>query len=136
MPYKRTGNPPGAPKKDRTSPLLEFAPEGPPVFHSNVRHWWIAMAEMEARLRAEGKWRHGSAKDLARNFTSEKGGAKGKGTVSEARRDPRYREWVQQKQRELEIAMEQQRIDPEKARRESEALQTEIVAAINKCRPE
>jgi hypothetical protein len=52
--------------------------------------WWTAAAHLEAEWRVSGRWQHGSLKDLARNFSADKEGAKSLASVTKMRADPRY----------------------------------------------
>jgi hypothetical protein len=93
--WKLTGKPKGRPPKDlEASPYvvvdrdgsLVVDPDGRPAFRPTVPEWWIAMVEMEVRLKGSGTWNdYGSLKQLAAHF-----GDKRPAAVTKARRDPRY----------------------------------------------
>lgn len=58
--------------------------------------WWTAAAHLEAEWRIKGKWSRGSLKDLARNFSCDREGAKSLAAITKMRADPRYLPMVEQ----------------------------------------
>jgi hypothetical protein len=133
MPYKPTGKPPGRPKVDRDLPLISADVVGM-TGRLHAPEWWITMATLEAEWRVAGKWRHGSLKDLARNFTSELGGGKSAAAVNKTRRDRRYLAAVNQHVANLKKTIEQDARDPMTARADRVDLRADISAAIDNLR--
>ena len=96
MPRKATGKPPGRPPADKSRPLLwsDIAVDGLRPLKLKVPEWWIAAANFEVEWWLNGKPESGLRREMARQFTSVRGGGKSGATITKLRADTRYREYV------------------------------------------